>query len=547
MNATPENTSDREERRNGSSALRRSQQEQEETQHIPLVSGTSEEPRERADSGMTLGERLSREAERFRGRREERHAERDGGGLGEDRLDEPRSGADFGRDVEDGRDGERGEHRGRVEPGAAPADPERAGHSARSAGDDPNPPTGFVGAGPVEDNRTAAHQHVGSSGRRGPEHGADLGSGHGVERGAAAASGAGASAAPSQRRNTRYDDDQPRGLSGVGSQGTRPEPDFLNGFDDDEVGEYVPGQWDEPHEDSTRSHSVSRGRRSEDGDRRGSTGAHTASHAAVRPMGTETQAMPAASAAGLSGAAAVGDDEDRRNEEHRRNEDTPFLRREREDERHEPRDHRADNDLEYRNRLDLLDREKQAFGGLRLGTGFFGWLTAMGLMGLLGLIASAVVGMISYVNNTTGAEATRQLQSITSGSALTGGQGVLAAVVSGVILFLSFLAGGYVAGRMARFSGAAQGFGVWLWFIIVTAAASVAAVVGLSSLSGTGLSKWVPSTSNLLSLPSLIALAVVAVLSLVAALIGGAAGMRYHRRIDRADFAEEFGEDWQDR
>lgn len=527
MNATPENTSDREEGRNGSSALRRSEQEQ--TQHIPLVSGTSEEPREHADSGMTLGERLSREAERFRGRREDR-AEEQRADRGEDR-------------VVDGRDGVRGGDRGPVEPGAAPAGPERAGHSARSAGDDPNPPTGFVGAGPVDDTRTAAHQHVGSSGRRGPEDGAR----HGVERGAAAASGAGASAAPSQRRNTRYDDEQPRGLSAVGSQGTRPEPDFLNGFDDDEVGEYVPGQWDEPHEDSTRSHAVSSGRRSEDEGRRGSSGAHTASHAAVRPMGTETQAMPAASAAGLSGAAAVGDDEDRRREEQRRNEDTPFLRRDREDERPERRDHRVDNDLEYRNRLDLLDREKQAFGGLRLGTGFFGWLTAMGMMGLLGLIASAVVGTVSYVNNTTGAEATRQLQSITSGSALTGGQGILAAVVSGVILFLSFLAGGYVAGRMARFSGAAQGFGVWLWFVIVTAAASVAAVVGLSSLSGTSLSKWVPSAGTFLSLPSLIALAVVAVLSLVAALIGGAAGMRYHRRIDRADFAEEFGEDWQDR
>ncbi len=45
-----------------------------------------------------------------------------------------------------------------------------------------------------------------------------------------------------------------------------------------------------------------------------------------------------------------------------------------------------------------------------------------------------------------------------------------------VVVFVSYLAGGYVAGRMARFNGVRQGVGVWLWAIIVTV---VLAILGL--------------------------------------------------------------------
>jgi hypothetical protein len=45
-----------------------------------------------------------------------------------------------------------------------------------------------------------------------------------------------------------------------------------------------------------------------------------------------------------------------------------------------------------------------------------------------------------------------------------------------VILALAYFCGGYVAGRMARFDGARQGIGVWLWGLIAAAAAQRIAV-----------------------------------------------------------------------
>ena len=53
--------------------------------------------------------------------------------------------------------------------------------------------------------------------------------------------------------------------------------------------------------------------------------------------------------------------------------------------------------------------------------------------------------------------------------------GLVGAIALVVLLFVAYFAGGYVAGRMARFSGAKQGLGVWLWALVV---AVVVAIVG---------------------------------------------------------------------
>ena len=41
--------------------------------------------------------------------------------------------------------------------------------------------------------------------------------------------------------------------------------------------------------------------------------------------------------------------------------------------------------------------------------------------------------------------------------------GIVGAIIVAVVLLVSYYAGGYVAGRMARFDGAKQGLAVWLW------------------------------------------------------------------------------------
>ena len=107
----------------------------------------------------------------------------------------------------------------------------------------------------------------------------------------------------------------------------------------------------------------------------------------------------------------------------------------------------------------------------------------------------------------------------------------------GLILLLSYFCGGYVAGRMARFSGAKQGVAVWVWAIIVAVIVAVAGIVAgskynvLEKLNGF---PRIPVSEGDLSSAGLIALVLVALTSLIGAVLGGIVGMRYHRRVDRA-------------
>jgi hypothetical protein len=179
-------------------------------------------------------------------------------------------------------------------------------------------------------------------------------------------------------------------------------------------------------------------------------------------------------------------------------------------------------------------RQRDAFGGVKLGSAFFGWLSASGMIFLLLSIATGIAFAfgISALNDVQNPEA------LASGGAAAA---IPAAVVLGVILLLSYFAGGYVAGRMARFDGVRQGLAVWLWGIVM---AVVAGVVGLATggmdliNSFTGNSA-VSAAIQDLTVPGLIALAIVLVLTLGGALLGGMAGMRFHRRVDRAGFGPD--------
>ncbi|WP_104167824.1 hypothetical protein [Arthrobacter sp. SX1312] len=178
----------------------------------------------------------------------------------------------------------------------------------------------------------------------------------------------------------------------------------------------------------------------------------------------------------------------------------------------------------------LHQREKEHFGGMKFGSAFFGWLTATGMFVLL----SAVVGGLAALFGVGG---TLSMQDLTSGSGEAQTAAITTAVVLGIMLLVAYYTGGYVAGRMARFSGAKQGVAVWLWAVVVTL---VLAIIGLivgnqasvtERVQGLGL----PALQDFTG-PGLLALLVVAAIALVGAILGGLAGMRYHRRIDRADF-----------
>ena len=112
-----------------------------------------------------------------------------------------------------------------------------------------------------------------------------------------------------------------------------------------------------------------------------------------------------------------------------------------------------------------MARQKERFGGMKFGACFFGWLTATGMAVLLtGLLAAAGAGL-GLATNVDPTDPTRPDPDRRADRGL----------VLLVIISVSYFAGGYVAGRMARFAGAKQGLGVWLWALIM---AVVVAILG---------------------------------------------------------------------
>jgi hypothetical protein len=170
--------------------------------------------------------------------------------------------------------------------------------------------------------------------------------------------------------------------------------------------------------------------------------------------------------------------------------------------------------------------QRERFGGADGSAIFFGWLSALGLAALLLAVVAAAGTRLGFAENVTSRD-------VTSNSGLIG---IAGAIVLAAILVISFGAGGYVAGRMARFDGPNQGLRVWLMGIIATIAAGVAAWIG-----GTQYNLY-----DQLNLPrvsidggdlttGLIIAAVVALVgTLLASVAGAKAGERYHLRVDRA-------------
>jgi hypothetical protein len=179
-------------------------------------------------------------------------------------------------------------------------------------------------------------------------------------------------------------------------------------------------------------------------------------------------------------------------------------------------------------RREVVSREKDAFGGMKFGSCFFGWLTASGTAVLLAALVTGVGAALGLSQNVEAAGTSpEQTESV----------GLIGGIVLLGIIFVSYLAGGYVAGRMARFNGLKQGLGVWLWAVIIAILVALAgwlADARFDVLARTNTFPRLPLNEGTLTTGGiLVAIGVVAA-SLGGALVGGLAGMRYHRRVDRA-------------
>ena len=113
--------------------------------------------------------------------------------------------------------------------------------------------------------------------------------------------------------------------------------------------------------------------------------------------------------------------------------------------------------MAFEDRASVVARQRERFGGVKVGSAFFGWLTATGMaVLLLGLLTAAGV-VFGVATDTTVDQAVQASQEATGTVQTVGLVGGIALLV---VLASACYCGGYVAGRMARFNGIKKGLAV---------------------------------------------------------------------------------------
>ena len=172
--------------------------------------------------------------------------------------------------------------------------------------------------------------------------------------------------------------------------------------------------------------------------------------------------------------------------------------------------------------------------GINWGSAFFGWVAAMGLAVILTAFVAAVGAAVGVTQGaTTVDQAATQIQNQDPQTV-----GLVGIILLAVIAFVSYYGGGYVAARMSRFDGARQGFAVWLCAVIVAiVVAIVAAVAGarFDVLSTLNTFPRLPVDQGNITGTGIVALLLLLAITLLGAVIGGAGGMRYHRKLETTE------------
>jgi VIT1/CCC1 family predicted Fe2+/Mn2+ transporter len=161
---------------------------------------------------------------------------------------------------------------------------------------------------------------------------------------------------------------------------------------------------------------------------------------------------------------------------------------------------------------------RERFGGLDWPATLVGTLTALAVLVLLGGLIGAAVGLIGYQ---TGLENAVEEISVAS---LVGGL---------VTLFIAFAIGGWAAGRMARYDGARNGLMTAVWAVVLAAILSaLGAIFGgeYDVFRNVQLPQFF--SRDALTLGAIVSALVAIAVMLVAGLLGGKWGERYHRRAD---------------
>jgi hypothetical protein len=175
--------------------------------------------------------------------------------------------------------------------------------------------------------------------------------------------------------------------------------------------------------------------------------------------------------------------------------------------------------------------QRQRFGGFNFGAAFFGWLVANSVSVLL-------IGLLSAVGS---AVALNKINTAGQAAANAGTVGITGAIGLLIAMAIAYYAGGYVAGRMSRFDGARQGLGAWLIDIIAIVLLGIAgAVLGsqYNLLQKVNLPS-LPVDGSSFTTGGLITMLALLIVTALAAIVGGKAGVRYHHKVDAVAHEQE--------
>ncbi|HZY65395.1 MAG TPA: tetraspanin family protein [Rubrobacteraceae bacterium] len=174
------------------------------------------------------------------------------------------------------------------------------------------------------------------------------------------------------------------------------------------------------------------------------------------------------------------------------------------------------------------ERLRDIYGGTDWLASFLGFIFAIVGGAVLALIPALVLIPLGFSIDLSGGSL--------GTAAITG------LAIVGVVLFLMYFFGGYVAGRLARFDGGLNGVMLLVWTVIVGVLLVLAGGI-FSSFLPAGVAEnmqsfiqgtMLPGFNNLVAQGAIgIAILIAAVLvALLGAFVGGRTGARYHRDID---------------
>ena len=169
---------------------------------------------------------------------------------------------------------------------------------------------------------------------------------------------------------------------------------------------------------------------------------------------------------------------------------------------------------------------KERFGGGDFLAALLGMFTALGVLVFIGALIAAGKASINYQLNLVDIDG--NLDAVD----------VVGSIVALGVIFAAFTAGGFAAGRIARYDGGVNGFGAGLLFVLlVVIFAALGSWVGTeyNAFANSDLPNWIGQLDAPdLTLKAAAAAAGGIVAACLGGYIGGLAGEAFHRRADAA-------------